>query len=429
MAQQWPPSQLDELLAQSLAMEDYSASITSSFPLITSTNNGSHQTVGSLSDSDSNSNSNSNRNSNSNSKSSTNPLPPPKVPNPPSLPLVLRRYVAQKSVIDLSDDLTAVNPDVFVLFQKYNILFFDSKLSGCELKWSKRMTLCAGLCCYEGRGGLCSIKLSSPLLQYRSTQETVETLIHEMIHAFLFVTVRDRDRDGHGPSFQSLMNVVNYVSGLNISIYHSFHDEVDEHRKHIWKCDGQCQHRPPYFGVVKRAMNRPPGPNDSWYSRHQQQCGGRWTKISEPPEFTEKQRKKREREERKKQRERQRAQSANTKGNGKGKAKSNGKRKGTKSKVKGNGNGRTLLDMFEGDTKAADTEGTPRKKRLKVTTENTADNEHDDDDDDIEILDTSSTYNGAGNGKKRKIVRVICPICSQMVEQSKINVHLDSCLS
>ena len=219
MTRQWPPSQLDELLAQSLAMEDFSVSMSSSFSPTSPTNNGSHQSIESQSD--------------SNSNSVQNSLPPPKVPNPPSLPLVLRRYVAQKSVIDLSDDLNAVNPDVFVLFQKYNILYFDSKLSGCELKWSKRMTLCAGLCCYEGRGGLCSIKLSSPLLQYRSTKDTVETLIHEMIHAFLFVTVRDRDRDGHGPSFQSLMNVVNYVSGLNISIYHTFHDEVDAHRKHF----------------------------------------------------------------------------------------------------------------------------------------------------------------------------------------------------
>ena len=156
--------------------------------------------------------------------------------------------------------------------------------------------------------------MSSPLLQYRSTKDTVETLIHEMIHAFLFVTVRDRDRDGHGPSFQSLMNVVNYVSSLNISIYHTFHDEVDEHRKHIWKCSGLCQHKQPHFGVVKRAMNRAPGPNDSWYSRHQRECGGEWTKISEPAAFTEKQRKKREREERKRRREQQKREGLTTKG-------------------------------------------------------------------------------------------------------------------
>ena len=150
---QWSASGMDELLAQSLAMEDYSAFIgnqsttSSGFPSSANTTNSHHkeannhnvQTIGS------------NSTSTSNHNPPPNPNAPPKVPNPPSLPLVLRRYVSDRSVIDLSNDVTAVNPDVFMLFQKYNVLFFDGKLSGCELKWSKRMTLCAGLCCYEGQ--------------------------------------------------------------------------------------------------------------------------------------------------------------------------------------------------------------------------------------------------------------------------------------
>jgi len=423
---------MDELLAQSLAMEDYSALLstqsTSEFPPSSSTSstpNPNHNHRGhfhSLS-----------KSSHSDSTAPTNPSPLPVVPNPPSLPSVLRRYIDQQSVINLSDDLTAVNPDVFMLFQKYNILFFDGKLSGCELKWSKRMTLCAGLCCYEGRGGLCSIKLSQPLLQYRSTKETIETLIHEMIHAFLFVTVRDRDRDGHGPSFQSLMNTVNYVSSLNISIYHTFHDEVDEHRKHVWKCNGRCQSKPPYFGVVKRAMNRPPGPNDSWYSRHQQQCGGEWTKISEPKAFTEKQRKKREREERRKQREKEKLEKAAGKEVTSKTGKANKARNARKSKnskkskeeKESKGNGRTLLDMFGGNGKAM--EAAPAKKRVKVEEEKA-----DDSGDDIEILDCSTTKatatKGMGNGR-RAMERVLCPVCGTMVVGDKINAHIDACLS
>lgn len=42
--------------------------------------------------------------------------------------------------------------------------------------------------------------------------------------------------------------------------------------------------RPPYFGLVKRAMNRPPGPSDSWYKQHQETCGGDYVKIAGPPE-------------------------------------------------------------------------------------------------------------------------------------------------
>lgn len=79
---------------------------------------------------------------------------------------------------------------------------------------------------YEGRGGLCDIALSEPLLKLRPRKDLVETLLHEMIHAFLFVTNRDQDRDGHGPNFKAHMHRINNSAGLNISIYHSFHDEV-----------------------------------------------------------------------------------------------------------------------------------------------------------------------------------------------------------
>merc|ERR1712142_783025 len=34
--------------------------------------------------------------------------------------------------------------------------------------------------------------------------------------------------------------------------------------------------------MVKRAMNRAPGPNDNWWSQHQNTCGGTYTKVKEP---------------------------------------------------------------------------------------------------------------------------------------------------
>ncbi|GMF13963.1 unnamed protein product [Phytophthora lilii] len=43
-------------------------------------------------------------------------------------------------------------------------------------------------------------------------------------------------------------------------------------------------------------MNRPPGPTDRWWPDHERSCGGRYTKIKEPAEFTAKQAKKKERE-------------------------------------------------------------------------------------------------------------------------------------
>lgn len=55
----------------------------------------------------------------------------------------------------------------------FDRVFFDDRLVAVEVRWSKRMTVCAGLCAYEGRGGLCRISLSESLLQFRSRKELV----------------------------------------------------------------------------------------------------------------------------------------------------------------------------------------------------------------------------------------------------------------
>ncbi|KAI8374324.1 SprT-like family-domain-containing protein [Radiomyces spectabilis] len=173
------------------------------------------------------------------------------------------------------------NPDLHELFLAFNQLYFDGKLDMVEVKWSQRMTLCAGLCEYRN-GGLCTIKMSEPLLKFRSRQDMVDTLLHEMIHALLFVTKNFDDHESHGPEFLRVAARINAQAGTNITVYHNFHDEVDYYRTHVWQCDGVCQTKPPYFGIVKRSMNRPPQPADSWFADHQLTCGGQFHKISEP---------------------------------------------------------------------------------------------------------------------------------------------------
>lgn len=106
-----------------------------------------------------------------------------------------------------------------LLYSKCDYFFFIAKYKLNSFFYS-----------YEGRGGLCDIALSEPLLKLRPRKDLVETLLHEMIHAFLFVTSRDQDRDGHGPNFQSHMHRINNAAGLKISIYHDFHEEVVKHR-------------------------------------------------------------------------------------------------------------------------------------------------------------------------------------------------------
>ncbi|MBN3306056.1 SPRTN protein, partial [Amia calva] len=192
------------------------------------------------------------------------------------------------SIVDESWEILDPSPDVRAMFLQFNDLFFWGKLSGVEVKWSPRMTLCAGVCSYEGRGGLCSIRLSEPLLKLRPRRDLVQTLLHEMIHALLFVTQNNRDRDGHGPEFCKHMNRINVASGTKITVYHSFHDEVDQYRQHWWRCGGPCQTRRPFFGYVKRAMNRAPSAQDPWWAEHQRTCGGTYIKIKEPEDYGKK---------------------------------------------------------------------------------------------------------------------------------------------
>jgi len=183
-------------------------------------------------------------------------------------------------------------PDVRALFVEFNDKFFWGRLAGVEVVWSPRMTSCAGVCSYQGHGGLCSVRLSVPLLKLRPRKDLIETLLHEMIHAYLFVTDGNDNHDGHGPEFHKHMYRLNKETGTSISVYHNFHDEVNLYKVHWWKCDGPCQQRPPYHGMVKRTMNRAPQPADRWFAEHQRSCGGTYHKVKEPEGFGEKQTKK-----------------------------------------------------------------------------------------------------------------------------------------
>lgn len=205
-----------------------------------------------------------------------------------------------------SGDFDAIDPfpDIHALFLHYNRLYFDESLGACSVEWSSsRMTLCAGLCQYERSGG-CRIKLSEPLLKFRPSIELKETLLHEMIHAWMFLE-KIRDQGDHGPRFQERMNFINRASfadhqrppqGYSITVYHSMHAEVDQYRTHHWQC-------PKCGNVVKRAMNRPPqeadcrgrqgkGPDckdtKCAYHMHQRFCGSDYTKIAEPERYSKK---------------------------------------------------------------------------------------------------------------------------------------------
>ncbi|XP_048342214.1 DNA-dependent metalloprotease SPRTN isoform X2 [Sphaerodactylus townsendi] len=179
------------------------------------------------------------------------------------------------SVVDGAWELLDPSPDVRGLFVQFNESLFWGRLAAVEVKWSPRMTLYG-------------------VLGFAAMKDEVEcapsdsTLLHEMIHALLFVTHNNKDHDSHGPEFCKHMHRINRLTGANITIYHEFHDEVDSYRQHWWRCNGPCQNRKPYFGYVKRSMNRAPSTNDFWWSEHQQTCGGTFIKIKEPENYSKK---------------------------------------------------------------------------------------------------------------------------------------------
>jgi hypothetical protein len=149
----------------------------------------------------------------------------------------------------------------------------------------------------EGKYRRIRVKLSEPLLQYRSRFDVINVLLHEAIHAYFLIVashIRSDDPSGHGAGFQTLSSAINRhgsSSGLayEITVFHTFEDEVNSYRTHIWQCDGRCKDLPPHFGLVRRSMNRPPGKHEDWWPTHEKDCGGTFIKIAEP-ELTKEQR-------------------------------------------------------------------------------------------------------------------------------------------
>ena len=82
--------------------------------------------------------------------------PPPKKPK--TLPISSSSSIGNGSLVAPEWEDIDPTPDLHALFLQYNDRFFWSRLHGCEVKWSPRMTVCAGVCSYQKRAGYCSIR-------------------------------------------------------------------------------------------------------------------------------------------------------------------------------------------------------------------------------------------------------------------------------
>ncbi len=111
-----------------------------------------------------------------------------------------------------------------LLFAQLNLRYFDGVLRAHRIEYNARLTTVTGRISY--RPAL--IELSSPLLAAHP-DHVRDTLLHEMVHAWLFLM---RLPSGHGRDFKAKMHEV----GLD-SIYHNLPvSRRRSHRRYVLEC-------------------------------------------------------------------------------------------------------------------------------------------------------------------------------------------------
>ncbi|WVZ64914.1 hypothetical protein U9M48_014361 [Paspalum notatum var. saurae] len=162
-------------------------------------------------------------------------------------------------------DLVDPNPDVQDLFKHYDGLYFRGALAdaGFSVRWGSPLGSSSfGSCTFSKPHN--TITLSEPVLKYHSCTDLKNALLHEMIHAIIFVKRDRRDRQ-HGPLFRAWMDAINSCSvkdhqrpdgGYYITTRHDFSPEEPRSFKGVlWKCES-CG------DTIPRAINMGP-PSDA----------------------------------------------------------------------------------------------------------------------------------------------------------------------
>ncbi|KAH0467779.1 hypothetical protein IEQ34_002812 [Dendrobium chrysotoxum] len=194
-------------------------------------------------------------------------------------------------------------PDIHELFCYYNSLYFSEALGTCILSWAPCLTSMPASCdCIEE--GLCEIQLSVPLLKSRSSTDLKNILLHEMIHAFLWIIHKNNNHSDHGSKFWNIANLINSnhkdddqrpSTGYHITAHHGFQNEEDTHDARLWMC-ASCG------DFNKGGMNGEPSPSDCFenndgddcgnilcgWHRHKKLCPGQYEKVVDVSAFKNK---------------------------------------------------------------------------------------------------------------------------------------------
>ena len=134
--------------------------------------------------------------------------------------------------------------DLQLLFAELNNLYFNGGVPACRIRYNARFSNSAGRITYNIRPMLIEL---SPKHFNAHPEALRETLLHEMIHAWLW----DRDRDaGHGAAFRRKMR----ECGMS-SIYHDLGSAKpfnESAKRYILRCE-KCS-----MEILRRRMPSAP---------------------------------------------------------------------------------------------------------------------------------------------------------------------------
>lgn len=157
-------------------------------------------------------------------------------------------------------------PNLYEVFRIYNEKYFDNVIRGFAFRWCGQLRSIAGRArTYPHRW----ISLSKEIHVGRTMKIMVETLLHEMVHAYLFC-ISDREAMDHGPRFLEVMNDVNARSGLSIAVFDNGGLNHIMHLQTIWQCTN-CKE--------EMVRLRPVRPNDKSVKNHAKTCSGSWVVV------------------------------------------------------------------------------------------------------------------------------------------------------
>jgi len=131
--------------------------------------------------------------------------------------------IESQSIIDQRLEELDPNPDINELFRRFDEQFFAGMLTGNGVK-----IICGNELVIDYEKGSIYY-LCGKLPQLSTRRETVENLLHQMIHCFIYafnIYPFMQVRRIHGTHFIQLINWINKKAGINLSPFHLYRRSV-----------------------------------------------------------------------------------------------------------------------------------------------------------------------------------------------------------